>query len=41
LGAEGLAKTTGIVCELADTPDDFAAATLRLLNDRDYALALA
>jgi glycosyltransferase involved in cell wall biosynthesis len=41
LGAEGLAKESGHVCELADTPQEFAAATVRLLSDLQYASSLA
>jgi O-antigen biosynthesis protein len=41
LGAEGLARDGGPVCEIADTPDDFAAAVLRLLASREYARQLA
>jgi O-antigen biosynthesis protein len=41
LGAEGLARESGGVCELADTPQEFAAATARLLSDSQYAASLA
>ncbi|MGA8593537.1 MAG: glycosyltransferase [Bryobacteraceae bacterium] len=41
LGAEGLAQESGAVCELADTPQEFAAATVRLLSDIEYAASLA
>jgi glycosyltransferase involved in cell wall biosynthesis len=41
LGAEGLATQGGDICEIADKPDAFAAATVRLLADRDYASTLA
>ncbi len=41
LGAEGLAHESGIVCELADTPQEFAAATVHLLSDTEYAASLA
>jgi glycosyltransferase involved in cell wall biosynthesis len=33
LGAEGLAEKTGLICELADDPLDFAAAVVSLLED--------
>jgi glycosyltransferase involved in cell wall biosynthesis len=41
IGAEGLAETPGDVCELADSADHFAQATLKLLNDPAYASAMA
>lgn len=41
LGAEGLARESGDFCELADTPQEFAAATVRLLSDSHYAASLA
>jgi glycosyltransferase involved in cell wall biosynthesis len=41
LGAEGLAGGNGSLCEIADAPDDFAAAVLRVLASRDYAGQLA
>ncbi len=41
LGAVGLARDTGSLCEIADTPDGFAAAVLRLLASREYASQLA
>ena len=41
VGAEGLAKQSGRVCELGDTPDEFAAAILKLFTNRDYARQLA
>lgn len=33
VGAEGLAEKTGLICELADNPKEFAAAVVRLLED--------
>ncbi|HEX7363411.1 MAG TPA: glycosyltransferase [Bryobacteraceae bacterium] len=36
LGAEGLTSSSSEICELADTPDDFAAAILRLFADTPY-----
>jgi O-antigen biosynthesis protein len=33
LGAEGLVEKTGLVCELADNPERFAAAVVNLLAD--------
>jgi glycosyltransferase involved in cell wall biosynthesis len=41
IGAEGLTSRSGEICELADTPVTFAAATLKLLQDGDYRTALA
>lgn len=41
LGAEGLARVSGEVCELADTPQEFADAAIRLLSDRRYAASMA
>jgi glycosyltransferase involved in cell wall biosynthesis len=41
LGAEGLAGGNGSLCEIADAPDDFAAAVLRVLASREYAGQLA
>jgi GT2 family glycosyltransferase/glycosyltransferase involved in cell wall biosynthesis len=41
VGAEGLTKQPGLVCELSDTPAEFAAAVLKLFSDRDYARQLA
>lgn len=40
IGAEGLASETGIVCEIADTPEDFAASVLLLLENKAYAAKL-
>ncbi|MGH9638831.1 MAG: glycosyltransferase, partial [Bryobacteraceae bacterium] len=36
LGAEGLTSSSSEICEVADTPDDFAAAILRLFADTSY-----
>ncbi len=41
LGAEGLVRRSGLLCEIADTPEDFAAAVLRLLASHEYACQLA
>ncbi|MBI2689119.1 MAG: glycosyltransferase [Acidobacteria bacterium] len=41
IGAEGLSRHDGDTCALADDPDDFAAKTLALLADPDYAASLA
>jgi glycosyltransferase involved in cell wall biosynthesis len=41
VGAEGLTKQRGLVCELGDTPEEFAAAIVKLFTDRDYARHLA
>ncbi len=41
IGAEGLTSESGEICELADTPVTFAAATLKLLQDGDYRTTLA
>jgi glycosyltransferase involved in cell wall biosynthesis len=41
VGAEGLSSRSGDVCEIADRPEAFAAAVLRLFNDGEYAAALA
>lgn len=41
IGAEGLASSSGEICELADAPDAFAAAALRLLADSVHATQLA
>lgn len=41
VGAEGLASTSGDVCEIADLPADFAASVLKLCEDRPYRTALA
>jgi O-antigen biosynthesis protein len=41
LGAEGLANEPGEICELADAPEEFARAVVRLLRDPAYASGLA
>ena len=41
LGAEGITGDGGPLCEIADTPQDFAAAVLRLLASREHACRLA
>lgn len=41
IGAEGLDLVSGRDLLLADTPEHFAGAVVRLLEDRDYARALA
>ncbi len=41
LGAEGLAERDGEICALADTPEEFAAAVLRILDDRGEASRMA
>jgi GT2 family glycosyltransferase/glycosyltransferase involved in cell wall biosynthesis len=41
IGAEGLARTDGDVCALADEPDDFASRTLALLRDPEAATDMA
>jgi glycosyltransferase involved in cell wall biosynthesis len=41
IGAEGLADKDGEVCALADTPADFAAKILRLLDQPEEATAMA
>ena len=41
IGAEGLTTESGGICELADSPQDFANATVKLLADREYASVLA
>ncbi len=40
-GAEGLARDSASLCEIADTPDGFAAAVLRLLASRECTCQLA
>lgn len=40
VGAEGLPVKDGVELVLADTPEDFAAATVRVLTDKDYARGL-
>ena len=41
VGAEGLASVSGQVCELADSPIEFASSVVKLLNDPAYAETLA
>ncbi len=41
IGAEGLARTDGDTCALADEPDDFATRTLALLRDPEAATDMA
>ncbi|MBV9084597.1 MAG: glycosyltransferase, partial [Acidobacteriaceae bacterium] len=41
LGAEGLTKVSGDVCELADSPNEFAAAVIRLLQNPAHAAQMA
>lgn len=41
LGAEGLASEDGEICALADDPAGFAQHTLKLLEDRESAAAMA
>lgn len=41
VGAEGLAKVSGDVCELADSAGNFAASVLRLLSNPGYSLEMA
>ncbi|MFL6463666.1 MAG: glycosyltransferase [Bryobacteraceae bacterium] len=41
VGAEGLASTSGSICELADSPAEFASSVVKLLNDPAYAEAMA
>ena len=41
LGAEGLADKTGLICELADNPNEFAAAVVSLLEDPERGERLA
>ena len=41
LGAEGLTSASGEICELVDTPEEFADSVVRLLQDRAYAENLA
>lgn len=41
LGAEGLTSTSGAICRLADTPDDFARQALDLLANPESAAAMA
>jgi GT2 family glycosyltransferase len=41
LGAEGLAEEDGLVCSLADSPEEFAAKVVRLFDDPEEAAAMA
>jgi glycosyltransferase involved in cell wall biosynthesis len=41
IGAEGLASTSGDVCELADSPLEFAKSVVKLLRDPAYAETIA
>ena len=41
LGAEGLGSEDGLYCRIADTPQAFAAAILRLFSDQPEAAAMA
>jgi Predicted glycosyltransferases len=41
IGAEGLADASDDICEIADSPDEFAKATVRLLEDKQHADDLA
>ncbi len=41
IGAEGLARVDGEICALADTPEAFAHAVVRLLRDEEAAKAMA
>ncbi len=41
MGAEGLATAEERICEIADTPDEFAGAVVRLLSNNTYAEELA
>lgn len=41
IGAEGLASRSSDVCEIGDSPEEFADAACRLLTERAYALELA
>ena len=41
LGAEGLTERNGDVCELADSPEEFGDAVVRLLENPVYAAGLA
>jgi glycosyltransferase involved in cell wall biosynthesis len=36
IGAEGLASDSGVICELADTPDAFAKSVILLLENSTY-----
>lgn len=41
IGAEGLASAGSDICEIADSPDEFAKAAIRLLDDAQYSDDLA
>lgn len=41
IGAEGLASVSGDVCEIADSPDEFARAIVGLFDNQDHAFNLA
>jgi O-antigen biosynthesis protein len=41
IGAEGLASTSGNICELADSPVEFARSVVKLLHDPAYAETIA
>jgi len=41
IGAEGLANVNGELCELADSPDEFARAVVSLFENQEHALAVA
>ncbi len=41
IGAEGLASRPGEVCEIADSPEDFARSIVKLLDDEAYGVSLA
>ena len=41
VGAEGLTRQPGVLCELGDTPEEFAAAILKLFADGNYSRQLA
>lgn len=41
IGAEGLSTESGDICELADSPESFADATVNLLSDQEHAARLA
>jgi GT2 family glycosyltransferase/glycosyltransferase involved in cell wall biosynthesis len=41
IGAEGLSTEPGDICELADSPKDFADSTVKLLSGQEYASGMA
>jgi len=41
IGAEGLANVNGQLCELADSPDEFARAVVTLFENQEHAVAVA